>query len=372
MRSRILFVSHTADWIGPTHSLFLLLEKLRERYEVSVLLPGQGTFSARLAEQGIPFFSLKELGIRSVPIVYGLIEKNRIDLVYANTKDGSSRNAFLASKLARVPFICHVREMGWGKPRQQMFFLRLADAVIAVSHACADSISRFVTGDRLHIVYNGIPLSKERDAKVDARKYVLDKMGLPGGSRLILSAGHICSRKGQVYAVEIFLKIIQNVPSAVLLLAGRLDVDSEYVGRLREKIRELNLQDKVQLLGYREDIDLFMQGSDLFLHTPVKDPHPRVVIEAMNFELPVVAFAVDGVAETVVDGETGYLIRSGDIDGMAQASTRLLFDPELRKQMGTKARQRVQTHFSAERTAEQVGQVINLVLARQSLNSGKI
>ena len=76
-RKRILFVSHTADWTGPTNSLLLLLTHLRKRYEVAVLLAGQGLFTDALSDGQIPFFAFAALNKRAMPAIIGLIKRVR-------------------------------------------------------------------------------------------------------------------------------------------------------------------------------------------------------------------------------------------------------------------------------------------------------
>ncbi len=118
----------------------------------------------------------------------------------------------------------------------------------------------------------------------------------------------------------------------------------------------------MSLLGFRRDIPELLRGSDLFVHTAVSDPHPRSVIEAMEMELPVVAFSVDGVSETVTDRETGYLAPMKDVSGLAQAISRLAKDPDLRRSMGKESRRRVESCFSAEAAAAKVAKIINAQL----------
>jgi len=131
-RPRVLFVSYTADWTGPSNSLLLLLKYLRDDYDVAVLLPGQGSFSEALSCAAIPVFSFPSLNKWSIPSIYRLIRRESFDLVYGNSTHGSSRNALIAAKLARVPFICHVREMGWGKSWKEIGFLRFPNSVVGI------------------------------------------------------------------------------------------------------------------------------------------------------------------------------------------------------------------------------------------------
>jgi glycosyltransferase involved in cell wall biosynthesis len=147
-----------------------------------------------------------------------------------------------------------------------------------------------------------------------------------------------------------------------LILAGSLDRDPCYTDEIRTRICQQGLEDYIHLLGLRTDIPCLLCASDVFLHTSKREAHPRSIIEAMAAGLPVVAFGVGGVAETVVDRETGYLLPAGDVSGMADAVLSLLKVPAQAAQMGQRGRERVQRRFTAASTAAQVEQIIDELL----------
>lgn len=364
MKKRILFVSYTSDWTGPTNSLTLLLNHLRERYDVAVLAPGEGLFTQRMQREAIPFFSMSSLKKEAIFDMRKLIRNEKFDLVYGNNTSGTSRNALIAAKLSGKPFICHVREMGWGKSWRGIGYLRFANAVIAVSQACASSIRRFVPARRLHVVYNGIPFSTQPIDRAQHRALLLQESGFAPDDVLMTNVAHVCERKGQIHAVNAMRLVVQKVPNARLLLLGSLDREPDYVAKLEHSIAAQNLNFHVKILGFKENAVQLVQGADLFIHTANKEPHPRAVIEAMGAGLPGVGFAVDGVAETILDGETGYLIPVNDTSALAEKIVTLAAAPTVRAAFGTAGRQRVEALFSAEVTANRVAQVIDGVLNR--------
>lgn len=363
---RILFVSYTAGWTGPTNSLLLLLKYLRSSYEVSVLVPGHGSFTEKLEIEQIPFFSLPSLSRRSIVTMSRLMKRERFDLVYGNNTSGSSRNALIAAKLSRIPFICHVREMGWGKSWTSLGFLRLSNGVIAVSNSCASSVNRFVSDEKLFVIYNGGEAPALQPGCVQNEG---DRNGIgkpPSDYVEIICVGHIRPRKGQEYAVLAMAQVIKKLPCVRLRLVGSLDRDPAYVSKLQSMIKRLKLEGQVVLTGFREDVPRLLSSADIFLHTSIEDPHPRSVIEAMESGLPVVAFSTDGVAETIVDGESGLLIGEGDVKGLANGISKLAMDPSLRIKLGDNGKSRASDNFSAESTATQVGSVIRNTLNEAS------
>ena len=228
--ARILFVSYTSEWKGPTNSLLLLLRHLKEHYDVSVLVPGDGPFPDHLRGEGIRVFSLPSLRRSSIPTMWRLLRRERIDLVYGNNTSGGCRNAWLAATLARRPFVGHVREMGryggWGS----LGYLRLAAATIAVSEAAARGVQKYA-GTLPYVVHNGVVVSEWIRDRDSARSHLLRTTGVPPDAPIIIGVGTLSPRKGQENAVRGLAQVVcdAQVPP-VLLLVGDAQQHSEYAG----------------------------------------------------------------------------------------------------------------------------------------------
>jgi glycosyltransferase involved in cell wall biosynthesis len=361
-RARILFVAHTAEIGGPTHSLMMLLQHLRDRYQVAVLLPERGPLRDWLVDAGIAVFMIPGLRVETVFRIYRLIRREQFDLVYGNNPNNSARNSLLAAKLAGKPFIWHFRGMKWHWGWYSGVFLRWADKIVAVSHACAQSLARFYPVDEIEVVYNGVEVSAFCENGAAAGAYLREQVGLPPEAQVLIGVSHLLPRKGLEQAIATMTELAKRAPNVHLVIAGSCDRDPSYAESIRRMIDRTGLEGRIHLLGLRTDIPLLLQGADVFLHTARRDPHPRAVIEAMAAGLPVVSFAVDGVAETVVDGETGYLIPPGDTTGMANAVLSFLHNPERRRDFGRRGRERVREHFTAAGTAARVGRIIDSLL----------
>lgn len=364
-RPRILFVSYTANQTGPTNSLRHLLRYLPDRFEVGVVSAGRGLFSEWLEREGIPYYELSSMTKRNIPSLARLIRREEFDLVYGNNTGSCSKNAFVASRIAGVPFVCHLRGMAISRGWWKLWFLRFAEATIAVSEATARAHLRYTGGRKPSVVYNGVdvePWTLDRDA---ARRRLLELTGFGPDAMVLVGVAHLNPRKGQAMAVRALARIADSHPSAHLALVGALDRDPGYVREIRTFIRESGLESRVAITGFQADVPPLVAGADGFVHTAVADPHPRAVLEAMTAGLPVVAFAVDGVAETVVDEETGLLVPENDVAGLAAAMGRVVADPELRERLGSAGRRHLERNFRASVTARQVGDVIDEALGRR-------
>ena len=362
---RIAFLSHTADWVGPTNSLTFLLLRLRTRYDVRVLVPGSGDFTERLDEEGIPYRSFRRLDKWDLLRVRRELREWGADLIYANNTHSSSRIGFLASRLAGIPFVTHVRGMAWTQSWSRMGYLRFADGVVAVSDACGDSVRRFAGPDNVVTVYNGIPPEKVTSPVTDGAARVRQELGADADTVVIVSVSHVMPRKGQQLALDALSQLSDAGVPHVFAMVGRTDRDPEYVRALESRVAQHGWEDRVKILGFRRDVMDVLDAADVFVHTAVADPHPRSVIEAMARGLPVAAFAVDGVAETVVHEETGFLADRGDVDALREGLQALISTPELRNRMGAAGRQRIADRFTDDATAEGVARVIDSVLTEK-------
>lgn len=364
---RILFVSYTSDWVGPTNSLLHLLRELPDGYEPTVMMPGGGEFARALEREGVRYAAVPRMDKWSIPGTVRLLKRGGFDLLYANNQSGSSRNAILAARLAGVPSVCHVRGMIGEESWSRFWFLRIPAAVVAVSEAAAEGAARFVPRSRLHVVHNGIDVGAfDLRAAADgdgAPEGVRRELGLPADAILVLAVSHVCRRKNQVALVEMLARLRASVPGAHVCVAGSLEREPEYVDRLRRAAERAGVVGRFHLLGFRRDVARIARAADVFVHAATADPHPRAVLEAMAARLPVVAFAADGVAETVAEGETGRLVPVGDAAAMTRAVEALARDERTRRAMGDAGRRRVEERFSAEATARGIESVIRRVLA---------
>jgi glycosyltransferase involved in cell wall biosynthesis len=357
-----LFVNHTAGISGPTHSLMMLVPYIRQHYDIGVFLHEEGYLSEWLKKEGIPVFLISELHLRSVYTIYQLLRKERFDLVYGNNPSSYSRRALLAARLAGIPYVWHFRGVKWHWTWRKGIFLKLVNRVVAVSNACAQSLARFYSLQNIRIIYNGVEIPDFLQDRETCRRYLLDQIGLPEGVKILLSVSHIKPRKGQEEAIAVMEQLRKRYDDVHLVIAGSLDRDPPYTARIRSLIQQKNLGHYIHLLGMRDDIAKLLCGADIFLHTASTDAHPRAVLEAMAAGLPVVSFGVDGVAETVVDGETGCLIPFGDYASMAKRVSWLLEDTSVAAKFGQQGRLRIEKEFSAASTAEKVDRIITEVL----------
>jgi glycosyltransferase involved in cell wall biosynthesis len=161
--------------------------------------------------------------------------------------------------------------------------------------------------------------------------------------------------------VELLLEtmaiLVRDFPEASLTIVGGPDASStEYAMDLRRKAHEL-LLGNIFFVGSYPDVNRFLARWKIFVLAGERQGCPNASLEAMAMGLPVVAFDSGGLREQVVNGKTGYIVRTPD--EMAKRLKSLLRDSDFRRRLGTEARRRAREKFSLERSAKAFAEVID-------------
>jgi glycosyltransferase involved in cell wall biosynthesis len=172
----------------------------------------------------------------------------------------------------------------------------------------------------------------------------------------VLVLGRLVERKG----IGDVLEALAQLPGVEVVVAGgppreRLDRDREAI-RLEALARSLGVRDRVDLRGRveRQAIPGLLRSSDVVVCAPWFEPLGLAAVEAMSVGVPVVASAVGGLADAVVDGETGLLVPPRNPDAIASAVRALLGDRPLRMRMGGAGARRARTHYTWEGVARRI------------------
>jgi len=169
---------------------------------------------------------------------------------------------------------------------------------------------------------------------------------------VISLVGHLSQVKGQKHALRAMVKLKAAGHDVHLLLAGADNHPEKKTEReLKTLARQLDVESNVSFLGKVSNVTGIYHSSDILLLPSAKEGLPLVVLEAMACGLPVVATAVDGTPDAVIDGETGFLLdqgelEAGNIEFLVEKIEHLLQDRELREKMSTNARNRAIKEFS--------------------------
>jgi glycosyltransferase involved in cell wall biosynthesis len=158
-----------------------------------------------------------------------------------------------------------------------------------------------------------------------------------------------------------FARVTARWPEARLLLLGRGPEEEA----LRGLAEELGLATHVRFVGEQEDVAPYLQEMEVYVQSSVAEGMPNSILEAMAAGLPVVATAVGGTPELVVDGQTGLLVPPRDPAGLAMALTTLLSDPTKAASFGRAGRDRVETYFTEAAILQRVEALLDRLVQEE-------
>ena len=243
-----------------------------------------------------------------------------------------------------------------GRVRAELAVARQVDRVLAT---CTDEV--------FELARMGVPRRRTTvvPCGVDTTRFTPDGPVAPRGNRpRLVSLGRLVRRKG----VDEVIEALRRVPGAELVIAGGAGDGDPDVVRLRRRAAAAGVTDRVQLIGpvARQDVPALLRSADAVVCVPWYEPFGIVPLEAMACGRPVVASAVGGFQDTVVDQVTGLLVAPRRPDVLAAALRELLGSPTRGTAFGIAGRDRVLARYDWEQVAAATAAVYeDVVAARQ-------
>jgi glycosyltransferase involved in cell wall biosynthesis len=297
------------------------------------------------------------------------LRRNRVDIVHARTLYPNVF-ALAAATLARTRVrIASVRDMGtsWSamQLRVQRAVCRFADAVVVNAEAVAARLrAEGYDPARIELIHNGVvvpPLPSSRPTKLRR------ELGLPAEAPIV----GVVSRFHEVKRLEDFVdaaeRLASRFPSMRFVIVGPTDDGDEAVRRSAEiawRAQACGLGERFILTGARDDVAEILPELAVSVLPSASEGLSNTLLESLAAGVPVVATAVGGTPEIVVDGEHGLLVPPGRPDELAAAIGRLVDSPELARRMGARGRERALRRFGLERMISETLELYERLLAR--------
>ncbi len=230
------------------------------------------------------------------------------------------------------------------------FLLRFADVVVAVSESQKKKILKcFVSEQNVHVINNFVTIADEAADQHNRRsELVREKFALTDQHIALLYAGRLSPEKAPDILVKAFSRSNFQGKQVRLFLAG----DGPMNSNVERLIIEHNLEEKVVCLGFRKDIYDLLAAFDVLVLPSLSEGLPNIVLEAAVFEMPVIATAVGGVPDIVIDGETGLLVQPSDIDELARSMTFAVDNISDMRSMAVKANEYIFSNFDRKRQSD--------------------
>ncbi len=349
-----------------------LTQNLKRRLNIEVRT--HGTEDSQADEDGIRVRRYKPWDFQdaSTPKIGNLLEvfsvclafvKDRIesDVVHSHTWY-TNLAGFYAKQLYDVKLVATVHSLEpkrpWKKEAMGNAYrlstwaeetcLRACDRVIAVSKEDRKDIVECygIEEKRIAVIPNGIDIAQYRRCEQPS---LLKQYGVK--KPYILFLGRLSRQKGVFDLLEAASKLPKGV--TLVMVTGKPDeegVEQEFAQKV-EEAKKKNVVWVNKMLTEEETI-AFYSSAQVFVSPSIYEPFGIMNLEAMACSRPVVSTKVGGIKDVVIDGATGFLVRAGDSDELAEKTNLLLSDRKLAETMGRKGRERVEAEFSWSRIAE--------------------
>jgi sugar transferase (PEP-CTERM/EpsH1 system associated) len=351
-----------------------LIRRLSERFRfVIACLDEIGELGDILRHDGFEVLLLSRrpgFDWNAVRRIATLIHERRVTLIHAHqyTPFAYAAAARLFRTRGKLLFTEHGRFYPDQVSRKRRLFnrcmIRREDRMVAVGKTVRSALVDLegLPPDRIDVVYNGVDLSRI-DSDRSHRQAVRAELSVTNDEFLVLQVARLDRIKDHATAIRAIAAAAQHNHRLRLMIVGE--------GPERQTIERLvarhGLERRIVLLGQRRDIPRLLEAADAFLLSSVSEGIPVTVIEAMAAGVPVVATAVGGVPELVVDGETGLLAPRGDDQKLSECLLRLATDGQLRDRIRRDARLRIESNFSEDRMVQSYHQLYEEMLsARRS------
>jgi glycosyltransferase involved in cell wall biosynthesis len=359
MRTKVFHVITHLELGGAQKITLMTLERLpRERYDLGLVSGTQGLlvdWANRIPSLTRVWIPSLVREVRPIKDIIALIKmwrvfrRERPALVHTHCPKAGILGRW-AAKLAGVPFIFHTSH-GFGfndfqTPLVRNFYVWIErlTSKITTEHVFV-SYENATRAERLGLTRRGEWILSRSGIDIDEyiqpgpRRTKLAEWGISEDKVVIGMVACFKPEKSPTDFVDIASQILQKTDGVHFVMVG----DGELRPSVETRIRKHGIEERFTLLGWRpiEDMPEIYRNFDIVMLTSLWEGLPRIFAEAMASGLPIVATDVGGAREAVIDGETGYLFQPHDVGGMAGAVLQLIADPQLRKRLGAKGKDRV-------------------------------
>ncbi len=243
------------------------------------------------------------------------------------------------------------------------------NGIIAVSQSIKQHIyEKYGVKKDINLIFRGVDEEVFDPEKIDKQRLAAFKSAwnLEENIPVIMLPGRLTRLKGQ----DIFLKSLMQVKDRNFqaILVGDVNENPGFVSELKELIVSNNLQECVRMVGHCSDMPAGLLLADIVLSASSSEPEAfgRTTVEAMAMGKPVIATAHGGSLETVIHGETGWLVKPSDPDDMASRINEALKFPSKLKKLGLSGQERVRKNFTTQSMCEKTVKLYRHLISRRN------
>ncbi|REK69275.1 glycosyltransferase family 4 protein [Paenibacillus paeoniae] len=267
-----------------------------------------------------------------------IIDLNNFEVIHCHTPMGGVLTRLAAKESrnrgSKVLYTAHGFHFYKGAPLinwilyypTEKYLSRFTDILITINNEDYEYAMKFKANQVEFVPGVGIDVNKFNDLKL-AKENKRKELNIPEDSIVILSIGELTKRKNHELAIRAVSKLKNK--NYVYLICGNGDL-KDY---LREASKNLNIEENVRFLGFRNDIPEICAASDIFVFPSFQEGLPVSIMEAMSAGLPIICSSIRGNTDLIENGINGFLFDVSDINDFSKKIEKLSSDSDLRKSM---------------------------------------
>ncbi|UCE07696.1 MAG: glycosyltransferase [bacterium] len=364
----ILFITSLRGWGGGEIWMLKTAQALRGRGHRTLIVCRTGSRMSLYAEQANqPFKAITFRGDFDLFVIANLIfifNRFRPDIIIPNL-DKEIRLSAIAARLTNSAKIVPRRGNEFplkDKWRYRIIYNLLVDKLIVNCQATKKVLlnnANWLNSNKIEVIYNGIEIDKFQQ-RFDTTKLWYE-FNIPPEYLVVGMIGELNERKGHIYLFKAAKQIIAQHSKVKFLLVGEGDAETE----LKTTISRMGLEDNFHFTGFREDIPELLDLIDIVVLPSLNEGTPNAIMEAMAAAKPIVASAVSGTPELVLDNITGFLVPVKNSDKLAEKILTLLNSKDLRTKMGKRGKQRIVESFAFDDMLDRYEELFNRLFNRE-------
>jgi glycosyltransferase involved in cell wall biosynthesis len=346
----LLTVPHLSRTQSPYREMMAIARHInRDDFDLTICALRNGGFEETgpvLDKLGIPWFVTifrsRNRSLGELKVVFDgqneMARRGPFDIQHSLDFTSNPTEA-IGARIRSRRYVYNQRNMNEnGHPPALRMKFRFSNRIVAIAnHVREFLLEQGAPESKIVKIFNGIDLE-------DADREIAKVTSEPGN--LILVLGQIEPRKRHQDIIKAMPMVLAKHPEVKLALAGNV-YHHEYLAGLKKLVSELNLTEKVEFLGPRNDVPELMRQSKAIVLASESEGLPWVILEAMAARLPFVGSNIGAHSEVIENGRTGLLSPLGNPAGYAASLDQLLSDPEFAARIGCEGRAAAERNFSA-------------------------
>ncbi|MCK5599102.1 glycosyltransferase family 4 protein [bacterium] len=336
-------------WSGGQNQVYQLIRQMRDVEHILITVPGS-VLGKMVEDIGVPVYYLAPrsgFDTRYIKIIRGILKERQIDLVNVHRSTAHTNILLLKMFFYRNFKLIVTRRVSFKQNvlSRAKYNSRHIDGLIAVSKGVKMVLmENSIPEDKIEVIYSGVDPSRFSSG---SRGTLRAELGIPEKATVYCCIANYFKWKGQDVLLEA-AKLGQNrLREAHFVFAGHRTADEPFKAR----VKQLGLEDRVHLLGFREDVGNILSSCDVLVSPSISgEGFAGAIREALFMGLPVIATRIAGNDEMVMDGMTGFLADPDSPHSLLSNMQKLYNAPLQIKELGRNGSKLVREKFSVAKT----------------------